>query len=242
MRNSKRKKNTGTKKIIIALLTAIMLVASIASFTALATTEGAGYVSVVGAVDIYVPSDSGTRVNFVSDDEQAFELEVNDSDTYESDESFTDDLNTESSDSNFYTQDDDPSYIESTSDPEDGYVHDYYCELDEYIECLCTCDNYCGDDCICECFHCESYYIEIEALAEFIVTDWGGLLDAFTNLMSTDGPYTVNVAGSITMEAQLNIPAGRTVNLGGGGRLYQPTANQRHFSVDGRLILNGITL
>ena len=83
---------------------------------------------------------------------------------------------------------------------------------------------------------------EIEALAEFIVTDWDELLDVFTNQMITDGPYTVSVVVGITMEAQLNIPTGRTVNLAGGGVLYQPTANARHFVVDGALILNDITL
>jgi len=88
----------------------------------------------------------------------------------------------------------------------------------------------------------EYYGEETEALSDFVVADWDALYDVFKNLMTTNGPYTVNVVDSITMEAQLNISTGRIVNLTGGGVLYQPTANARHFAVDGTLMLNDIAI
>jgi len=240
MSTIQRRKSTGTKKRIIAVLTAIMLVASIVSFTALATNEDTGYIPVEVA-DEYVSSDLETNTELMLDDEQASKSEASDLDLSEADRSALNNSDTDSSDSNSYTQDN-SSYIGNKSEPEDEYDYDYYCELDDYNECVCACDYDYGDDCNCECIICECCDIEIEALTELIVTDWGGLLDVFENLMTTVGPYIVSVAGSITMEAQLNIPAGRKVNLGGGGVLYQPTANARHFGVEGTLILNGITL
>jgi len=192
VRTTQRRKNKETKKSIIALLMSIMLVASIVSFTALATTEDTDYIPFLEAVDKHVPSNSETRANFASDNEQAPNSEVNDSDTYESNDSVADDLNTEYLDDSMHSQEG-LTDIEIKSDPEDEYDHDYYCELDEYNECVCACDYYCSDDCNCECFHCECYYIEIEALVEFIVTNWDGLLDVFENQMTTVGPYMVHL-------------------------------------------------
>ncbi|MCL2427392.1 MAG: hypothetical protein FWD05_13785, partial [Oscillospiraceae bacterium] len=122
---------------------------------------------------------------------------------------------------------------ENAGESDDKYDYD---ELEE--SCTCECSYY--DDCICDC-ECEDCAVEIEVLSDFAVISWDGLYDVFTNLMTTDGPYAIDISNNITMNAQLNIPAGRTVYLT-GVVLYQPTANARHFTVDGTLTLNGITL
>ena len=219
-----------------------MLVAFIVSFTALATTDDTGYMPAIEVADEHVPSNLEASTEFMLDDEQASVSEVCGPGVPASEESALDDLNAESSDSNSYAQDD-PSYTGSTSDPEDDYADDHYdhCELDEYNECVCTYDYNYGDDCNCECFHCKCCYIEIEAYIDFVVANLATLNHVFNNLMTTDGPYTVDVIGSFTMHTQLNIPAGRTVYLSGGA-LYAFVSNHRHFTVEGTLILNGITL
>jgi len=211
-----RQRNTGDRiknKIIATILSAMMLV-SILTMTTIASDEVADHISAAEVVDEHFPSDPEFDIGSTPDDVQDIEQGA-----------------TEPDSSVPYTGDGG-----STNESADECDYDDECE--KYNECVCTCAYY--DYCVCEC-DCGECYIEIEALAEFIVTDWDNLYDVFTNLMATDGPYAVDVAGNITMNAQLNIPAGRTVYLT-GGVLYQPTANARHFSVDGTLILSGITL
>ncbi|MCL2427341.1 MAG: hypothetical protein FWD05_13520, partial [Oscillospiraceae bacterium] len=229
------------KRRVIAIITVIMMVISIVSLTILAVAEDVYYVPVVEAADEYTPhepslSDTESNTASDSDSEHDSEQEDNESDSSDSGENTDNDVDIVLTCDISDNQSDDSYYAHDTC--ESGDKHQY--DNEEYEEALCTCEckGYCDYDCTCECEDC---YVEIEALVDFVVTDWNGLHEVFTNLMTTDGPYTVDVAGSITMNSQLNIPVGRTVNLT-GGVLYQPTANARHFTVEGTLILNGITL
>ena len=230
---------------IIAIITVAMMIVSILSLTVWAAAEDAYYTPVVEAPSEYAPneppsSDTESDTSSESDGEYSSEQESNEPDSSvpdgNTDSVVGDDIDAELSDDNSSDdyQGDVPSNANESEDEYEYGDEDYEEKL-----CTCECEYYCDYDCICECEDC---YVEIEALADFVVTDWDGLHDVFTNLMTTDGPYTVDVVGNITMSAQLNIPVGRTVNLDGGGVLYQPTSYARHFFVYGTLILDEITL
>ena len=233
---------TKGRKRIIAIITVAMVIVSILSLTVWAAAEDAYYTTVAEAPGEYVPN-APPSSDAESDDEQDFVQESNEPDSSISDESADrvvgDGAGAESPDDN---SSDDHQGDDSSNANESEDEYEYGDEDYEEKLCTCECAYYYDYDCTCECDDCEEYYVDIEIFSDFVVIDWNGLYDVFTNLMTTDGLYTVSVVGSITMSAQLIIPAGRTVYLSGGGVLYQLTVGTRHFSVDGTLVLNSITL
>ena len=236
---------TKGRKRVIAIITVAMMIVSILSLTIWAAAEDAYYTTVAEAPSEYAPneppsSDTESDTSSESDGEYGSEQESNESDSSvpdgNTDGGVDDGIAAESPDGN--SSDDyqcDDSFNANESEDEYEYGNEDY----EEKLCTCECEYYCDYDCICECEDC---CVEIEALADFVVKDWDALYDAFTTQMTTDGPYIISVTSSITMEAKLNIPTGRIVNLTGGGVLYQPTADARHFGVDGTLVLENIRL
>jgi len=225
---------------IIAITTVIMIAISILSLTVPAIAENVYYTPVVEASNEYasnklLPNENESGSDFTSEGTHCFEQEVNESDMPACDESTDDDISNDVGIELPYDSNKNQDYDFFGASESEG-ERQYNSKCEEEL-CSCECEYYCDYDC-----KCEFDYIEIEAFAKFVVMDWDTLYDVFTNLMTTDGPYVVNVVDSITMNAQLNIPAGRTVNLTGGGVLYQPTVNARHFIVDGTLVLSDITL
>ncbi|MCL2427281.1 MAG: hypothetical protein FWD05_13210 [Oscillospiraceae bacterium] len=218
---------------ITAIITVIMMVISVLSLTTLVSAEDAYYAAEMETPNEYalneVPlTETESSTTSESDNEQGSKRESNESDSSASDENTDSDIGNDA--------DIGSSYDSGNNQSDDSYESENKHQYDDE-QCKCECVHYCDYDC-----NSEYGYVEVEALSDFVVTDWDGLYGAFTNLMTTDGPYTVDIADSITMNAQLSIPAGRTVHLGGDGILYQPTANARHLTVGGALVLNDITL
>jgi len=208
-----------------------MMLASIFSVTALAVSDDAVYVPEMETVDGYITNDLESNADVVLGGEEILELETSESNAFANED-------VEISDGNTYNHEEDLLY-----GGESANSYEYYGEeIEEYDECECACEYSGGHDCICTYDYYECY-IRIEAYTEFIVTSWVELQNTFNNLMTTDGPYAVYIAGSFNVNAELNVPTGRTVYLNSsGGVLQRQSGHGRHFVVDGTLLLENIIL
>jgi len=219
----KQRKNTIARSKAIALITVIMMLASLTSMAAAFMDY-----ELNETLCEYAMSDYGYGVNV---EPPVAELPVVEAPEYE--DEYGDDAST------------------SCEEPEYDYYFEYNeYEPEELCECECECDYY-DYECICEC-ECgclnEGDYIDIMPLSTTYVSNWSELQAAFNVAnMPTSGPYIVEVINDIDMPfgITLSLLSSRNITLtsSNGYTLTRSTGTGRHFTVaNSTLTVRNITL